>query len=163
MFRRISYDNPSVKKIDIQDYMNMIRPLLEEGREVSMTVTGSSMSPFLTHGRDAVYMRKLDRNPKKGDIVFYQRKNGQYVMHRIIKCNKNGTYSLIGDGQTEVESGIEKGQIFARITKVRMRGTWIEVGDFWWEFFEHIWLRIVPFRRILIELYAKIHNRKRGS
>lgn len=157
MSGRISYRNASVKKVEIEEYMNVMRPLLEEGREVSMTVTGSSMSPFLTHGRDAVYMRKLDREPKKGDIVFYQRKTGQYVMHRIIKC-KRGTYDLIGDGQTAVEHGIKREQIFARITKVRVRGKWIEAGDFWWEFFEHVWILVVPFRRIFISLYAKIRK-----
>ena len=71
-----------VRLIDTQEYMEMIRALLEDGQEVSMIVTGNSMRPFLKHGRDKICMKKTDRKLRKGDIVFYRRENGQYVMHR---------------------------------------------------------------------------------
>lgn len=74
-----------VRLVDTQEYMEMIRALLEDGQEVSMIVTGNSMRPFLKHGRDKICMKKTDRKLRKGDIVFYRRENGQYVMHRILK------------------------------------------------------------------------------
>ena len=36
-----------VRLVDTQEYMEMIRALLEDGQEVSMIVTGNSMRPFL--------------------------------------------------------------------------------------------------------------------
>ena len=89
------------KVVDTREYLNVLRELTEEGKEVSLLITGSSMSPFLIHGRDHVYFRKPDRDLKKGDIVFFQRDSGQYVMHRILRIRKDGYY-LVGDGQTEV-------------------------------------------------------------
>ena len=87
-----------VRLVDTQEYMEMIRALLEDGQEVSMIVTGNSMRPFLKHGRDKICMKKTDRKLRKGDIVFYRRENGQYVMHRILKCGDQ-SYTLLGDGQ----------------------------------------------------------------
>ena len=109
-----------VRLVDTQEYMEMIRALLEDGQEVSMIVTGNSMRPFLKHGRDKICMKKTDRKLRKGDIVFYRRENGQYVMHRILKCGDQ-SYTLLGDGQIVPESGIRQEQIFARITKVQVR------------------------------------------
>ena len=73
-----------MKKIDTREYLSVLKELVQEGREVSLLVAGSSMAPFLIHERDYVYFRKPDRELKKGDIVFYQRMNGQFVM-RIAK------------------------------------------------------------------------------
>lgn len=144
----------SVRKVDTQEYMTMLRGLLEEGSEVSMIVTGNSMLPFLVHGRDSVLLKELTEDPKKGEIVFYRRQSGQYVMHRIL-TSKNDTYTLIGDGQIKAEPGIRRGQIFATVIKARVRGKWIGPGDFRWEFFEHIWLRCIPVRRMLIGIYRR--------
>lgn len=92
-----------------------------------MIVTGNSMRPFLKHGRDKICMKKTDRKLRKGDIVFYRRENGQYVMHRILKCGDQ-SYTLLGDGQIVPESGIRQEQIFARITKVQVRGKMDRTG-----------------------------------
>ena len=54
-------------------------------------------------------------------MVFYQRQNGQYVMHRIYKV-KNENYYMAGDAQREIEGPLQKDQIFALITKVQRKG-----------------------------------------
>ena len=128
--------------------------LLEEGKEVSMMISGSSMNPFLIHQRDYILMRKPERELKVGDMVFFQRNDGAYVMHRIHHINKKEKLFIIGDAQTEMEGPIDKEQVFAIIIKVKRKGKWISPGDFWWEFFEHIWLHLIPFRRILMKLYG---------
>ena len=133
----------------------MLRDLVEEGREVNLTIAGNSMAPFLIHGRDTICFRKPSREIKVGDMVFYQRKNGQFVMHRVWKVDKKGYY-IVGDAQTEIEGPVEKGQIFAVVTKVKRQGKWIGPGNFWWEFFEHVWIRLVPFRRCIIQIYGKV-------
>ena len=40
--------------IDIDEYMPLVQELLAQGKSVSLTVTGESMSPFLRHGRDQI-------------------------------------------------------------------------------------------------------------
>ena len=141
--------------VDTREYVSALRELVEEGKEVSMLIAGSSMAPFLVHRRDYIYFKKPERNLRKGDMVFFERDSGQYVMHRIWKVKPDGYY-IVGDAQTEIEGPVREEQIFAIITKVRRKNQWIAPGDFWWEFFEHIWIRMVPVRRIVMKLYAKI-------
>ena len=44
-------------------------------------------------------------------MVFYRRDDGRYVMHRIYRAEKDGTYTIIGDAQTYPERGIRAEQI----------------------------------------------------
>ena len=144
-----------MRTVDTRAYVSVLRELVKEGKEVSMLIAGSSMAPFLVHQRDYIYFKKPERNLRKGDMVFFERNNGQYVMHRIWKVKPDGYY-IVGDAQTEIEGPVREEQIFAIITKVKRKDQWIEPGDFWWEFFEHIWIRMIPVRRIVMKLYAKI-------
>lgn len=139
--------------VDTNEYVTVLRELAEEGRVVSMLVVGSSMSPFLCHKRDYIYFTKPDRELRRGDMVFYQRDTGQYVMHRVYKRKKDGYY-MVGDAQTQIEGPLRRDQIFARIIKVKRKGRIIEPGNFWWEFFEHVWIRIIPLRKVIEKLYS---------
>ena len=143
-----------MKVVNTREYVGMLKELTEEGKEVSMMIFGSSMAPFLIHARDMIYFKKPDRELKKGDMVFFQRRDEAYVMHRIHHINKEGKLFIIGDAQVDMEGPIDKEQVFAIITKVKRKGKWITPGDFWWEFFEHIWLHLIPFRRFLMKLYG---------
>lgn len=144
-----------MKFVDTREYVSVLRELTEQGKEVSLIISGSSMSPFLIHQRDYIYFKKPDRKLKKGDMVFYQRDSGQFVMHRIWKVKPDGYY-IVGDAQTEIEGPVREDQIFALITKVQRKGKWLAPGDFWWEFFEHIWIHMVPVRRKIMAIYAKV-------
>lgn len=148
-----------MKKVDTKEYVSMLRELTEAGKEVSMLIAGSSMSPFLIHERDSICFKKPDRTLRRGDMVFYQRPGGQYVMHRIYKVSAEGYY-IVGDAQQDIEGPVKREQIFALITKVRRKGKWIAPGDFWWEFFEHVWIRMVPVRRLIIGSYTKMKRIK---
>lgn len=142
-----------MRQIDTREYISALRELTEEGKEVSITITGSSMSPFLVHQRDQIFFKKPDRELHRGDMVFYQRQSGQFVMHRIYGVCQEG-FALVGDAQREIEYPVKREQIFAVVTKVKRKGKWICEGDFWWEFFAHVWIRIVPFRQFLIRMYT---------
>ena len=65
-------------------------------------------------------------------------------------------YYLVGDAQTQIEGPLRREQIFARIIKVRRKGKILEPGNFWWEFFEHVWIRIIPVRRAVAWCYGKV-------
>lgn len=139
--------------VDTREYVSVLREIAESGKVVSLRIAGSSMSPFLAHGRDYIYFTKPDRELRAGDMVFYQRRNGQYVMHRICRVKPDGYY-IVGDAQTEIEGPVDRDQIFALITKVKRKDRIIQPGDFWWEFFEHVWIRMIPLRRPAVLLYG---------
>lgn len=146
-----------MRKVDTNEYVSVLRELTEEGKEVSLLVAGSSMSPFLIHERDYICFKKPDRELQKGDMVFYQRLSGQFVMHRICKVKPDGFY-IVGDAQTEIEGPVLREQIFAIVTRVKRKGKWIEPGDFWWLFFEKVWINMIPMRRMFINLYGLVHK-----
>lgn len=141
--------------VDTSEYVSVLREIAESGKVVSLRISGGSMTPFLAHGRDYIYFTKPDRELRRGDMVFYQRQNGQYVMHRIYKKKAEGYY-IVGDAQTEIEGPVAESQIFARIVKVKRKGRLLQPGDFWWEFFEHVWIRIVPLRKPIVRLYTAV-------
>ena len=142
-----------METLDTRKYVSILKSIVEDGHEASMTIVGSSMAPFLIHNRDKIYFSKPDRPLKRGDMVFYQRTNGQFVMHRIINVKDDGFY-MIGDAQTEIEGPIKREQIFARITRVERKGKTLTDKDFWWKFFEGAWLSLYTLRPIVIKLYG---------
>ena len=146
-----------MKQVNTYEYVSVLKELVEEGREVSMIISGSSMSPFLCHERDRVFFKAPDRPLRVGDMVFFQRRSGQYVLHRICRI-KDGSYYIVGDAQTAIEGPVAREQIFALVTKVQRKGRILAPGDFWWEFFARVWVRFIPLRPVLSRIYGLIHK-----
>lgn len=145
------------KTINTREYVGLLKQLVEEGETVSMRIVGSSMSPFLIHDRDLITFKAPERELKKGDMVFFQRESGQYVMHRIYAVKPDGYY-MVGDAQAEIEGPIRREQIFAVIIKVRRKDKWMEPGDFWWNFFERVWINIIPVRKAVVVFYSLVYK-----
>ena len=152
-----------VRKVDAGIWLDAVRELLEEGKEVPLVITGNSMSPFLVHERDTLLIGKPRLPLKKGDMAFYQRENGQYVMHRIRRVRGScpgRQYYFIGDAQTVTEGPVPEERIFGVITAVRRKGRWIRQGSFWWEFFRIVWIRMVPLRKTAVRIYGAVIKRR---
>ena len=134
--------------VDNQEYMKVVRSILEEGKEVPLVVTGNSMMPFLIDRRDQVLIKRIERPLKKGDIAFFQRENGQYIMHRIHFMRKDdrtgeNQFYFIGDGQKNIEGPIKETQIFGVITGVLRKGKYLDEHTFTWRF-----------RPLIIKIYS---------
>lgn len=140
-----------MRKLDTYEYISMLRELVCEGHEVCVQISGSSMSPFLLHERDSAFFKAPDRELKVGDIVFFQRKNGQYILHRICRI-ENGSYYVVGDSQRDIEGPVSREQIFALVTQVERNGKIIKPGDFVWDFYSKFWLRIIPLRSKILHI-----------
>ena len=74
-----------MKQLDTYTYVSALRELVASGQTVSVRIAGNSMAPFLVDTRDSICFRAPDRPFRRGDMVFYQRETGQYVMHRIAR------------------------------------------------------------------------------
>ncbi len=136
--------------------MPKILALLEVSDAVPLTITGTSMTPFLAHQRDTVYLSKPQRPLKRGDMIFYRRDDGRYVLHRIFRIY-NGTYWLVGDAQTGIEPGIRPDQVIAVVNAVRRNGKLVKPGDLSWEFFEHCWIRMIRLRPYYFKIHSLFH------
>ena len=74
------------------------------------------MLPLIREGKDSVILVAPD-NLKKHDIVLYRRKNGAYVLHRIIKI-RDDEFIMCGDNQGQPERGIYRENIIAKVSSV---------------------------------------------
>ncbi|MGN8922641.1 S24/S26 family peptidase [Lachnospiraceae bacterium HCP28S3_F9] len=135
-------------------YMDTLRSIVQEGKEVSLIISGNSMAPFLKDKRDYVLIGKPTKKIRVGDIAFFQRSSGQYIMHRVYKIKPEGYYFL-GDAQKGPEGPINKSNVFAIVKKVKRNGKWIDSHNIVWHFYSNIWIRIVPFRGLIYKLYKK--------
>jgi hypothetical protein len=106
-------------EICLQEAFGVIEEILSGGGEFRMYPKGTSMLPIIVQGRDSVVlMRNTETPAKKHDIAFYLRKNGQFVLHRVMKIEKDGSYTMCGDNQTVLEKGIEKEQIIGYVSRL---------------------------------------------
>lgn len=151
-----------VRVVSPELIMEPLLGLLDEAEAVPLVISGSSMTPFLAHWRDTVYLSKVDRPLKKGDMVLYQRMNGAYVLHRIFKTD-NDSYTMVGDAQTHLEHGIKSNQIHALVTAVRRKDKLLQKGSFWWDFFEKVWIRMVPMRPAVRKAYSTVQRLLRSE
>ena len=141
----------------LEEYSRMLRedPRI---RTLPLVISGYSMAPFLVHGRDTIYLSRLTRPIRRGDAVLYRRDSGQYVFHRVYRV-ADGTLTMVGDAQTELEYGIRPEQVIAIMTKARRKEKDLTPGSFWWWFFEKIWIRMVPLRPLAHRVYGWLRRR----
>ena len=146
-----------MRKVDTFEYISVLRELVESGHEVSVRVSGRSMYPFLRSERDTVFFKAPERELRVGDIAFFQRRNGQYILHRIVRIDDTGLYFL-GDSQQQIEGPIAPEQVFAVVTHIDRGGKEVRPGDALWNFYAGPWLRLVSARPRLIKLYTILHR-----
>ena len=111
-----------VKVVAPELLLNEYRELLKDDsiEALPLLISGNSMAPFLIHQRDTVYLSRLQKPLKKGDVVLYLRDNGSYVLHRIVQIN-NDQYSMIGDGQFHIEKGIRHDLNLVHFLKMKQK------------------------------------------
>ena len=143
----------NVRILSPEELVPPLVALLEVSDAVPLVISGSSMVPFLVHHRDTVYLSKVRQPLQPGDMILYRRDSGQYVLHRIYRAESE-TFTLVGDAQTQLEYGIAPEQVLAVVSAVRRKGKLVGPGNFWWEFFRKVWIRIIPLRPAVVALYS---------
>lgn len=149
-----------VRKVDNQVYIPLLQSVMEEGKVVSLVITGSSMTPFLCPERDRVFLKKAEGPLAKGDMAFFRRPNGQYVFHRVWRV-KGDQYYFLGDAQTEIEGPVPREAIFALAIQAERKGQLQQPGCFWWEFFRHVWPLLRPVRPLIMAAYGRLTSWRR--
>lgn len=150
---------PELRVLSPEAAMERINVLLEQPEPVPLVISGNSMYPFLSHGRDTVFLKKVCQPLKRGDMILYRRSGGQYILHRIL-CLEKGTLTLLGDNQVHPEPGIQPQQVLAVVTAVRRRGRLLQPGDLCWAFYRTLWLRMVPLRPYLMAIHRRLFGTK---
>ncbi len=140
--------------IKLNDIYPIIKEQIESGGTVDLPIKGTSMLPLLYQGRDFVKLQKCE-NANIGDIIFYRRDNGHFVLHRIVGKDEKG-YILCGDNQWVKEFGIEDRHIIAVVTSINRKGKVLSLSSKGYRAYCNLWQKILPVRRPLILVINKI-------
>lgn len=140
-----------MKTVDTKSYLDALCEIAAQGNCVTTVVAGASMTPFLSGGRDYVYLEAPSQKLKKGDIVLFVRDDGRYILHRIRYIRKDGYY-MVGDRQTVTEGPVQKEQIKALVTGAKRKGKELSPKSPLWLFFSKVWIRMVPLRPTILSL-----------
>ena len=104
--------------------MESLSPLISEivsaGGTVEITVTGNSMWPMLHHLRDSVTIIPHGKI-RRGDVVLFDRQNGRYALHRVIRTGEQG-FTMAGDNQWHVERDLPYAQIVGVVDSMVRNG-----------------------------------------
>ena len=74
------------RSVALDELMPLIRESLSQGKSVRFSPRGTSMLPLLRQGKDQVILSPVIGKLHRFDLPFYQRDDGQYVLHRIVKA-----------------------------------------------------------------------------
>jgi hypothetical protein len=132
--------------LDTAAYLDTVCQLLGEGKTaLPVPVKGVSMRPFLRDG-DRVFLELPQTPIRKGDIVLFRRANGQYILHRVHKLCRDGSFLILGDSQLLPEP-VAAEKICAQVSFAVIRGKTVRPGSLHWWFFAYPWRWLAPFRR----------------
>ena len=115
------------------ELLPFIEEALKQNKTFTLPITGTSMLPLLVQGRDTVTLSKIQPRGGKlslcvGDLPLYRRKDGAFVLHRIVKI-ENGTYTMCGDNQFIHEKGITEEQLIGVVSAITRDGKTFSVTE----------------------------------
>lgn len=147
--------------------MSELVPIIVEaisgGGEFCLYPRGTSMLPLLREGKDAVILvSPAIGSVRKNDIILYRRKNGKWVLHRIVKI-KNNEIFLCGDNQGTIERGIYPPDVAATVCAVMRDGKRINVSDKKYLSYVKRINATRPLRALRSKLSGIIHKGKKGT
>lgn len=147
--------------IHIAEYDSVIREVLESGGEFRMYPHGTSMRPLLRQGIDSVVLEKMKRAPKKNDILFYQRKDGSYILHRVWEVTDTGL-TIVGDNQRMLEYGVTEEQIIGYVTRIYRGEKEINCDGLWYRMYLWLW-QFMVIRRLVLPVTNRLFNIMKGG
>lgn len=142
------------KKVSLEELVPIMQETLNESGEVSFVSAGVSMLPTIRDRKDTVTLVKPTGKLKKGDVPFYRRSNGQYVLHRIVYVNGE-TYVTCGDNQWVNEYNVQDEQIIGVLKSINRNGKVYNVDD---KLYKN-YVKVLPAVRWIYRIYNAIKRR----
>lgn len=138
-----------------------IRRELSERGAVFTKTHGKSMKPLLREGRDAVLLKRPDREIEKYDVVLYTDPLGRQVLHRVI--GKRADAFIIRGDNTYKKEIVPKEAVFAYMESFSRKGKHRSTERLGYKLYSRVWNFIYPIRFLFhkfILLTKKIFKRK---
>ena len=144
------------REVRIDDMMPLLRERIDAGQQVRFAPRGISMLPMLRPGRDSVTLSRSDGRLKKYDIPLYRRRDGSYVLHRVVRTGES--YLCVGDNQIDCERVLPD-QIVAVVTSFERGGRTRSVSAPGYRLYCRLWPLARFARRALRSLRVRLGRR----
>lgn len=143
----------------LEELLPLIEECLAAGQSVSFSPRGISMLPMIVQGRDSVTLSRAPEKLKKFDIPLYRRKDGAFVLHRVVKAGD--TYTCMGDNQFKAETGIAHEQVIGIVTSFTRKGRAYSVSCAGYRLYCVLWHVTRPARRVWRAIRVRAARLKR--
>ena len=153
---------PTRKIADVAVMGAVCEEALRRGDTVRLTVTGNSMYPLLHTRRDIVTLSPA-ATVKKYDITFHKRDDGRYILHRVLKVQKDGTYLIAGDNELKTEPPVRREQIFGVVTEYTRWGKTKKPKGLGYWLYVRIWHLLMPYRWKIVNFRLRHARKNRGD
>ena len=135
------------KTIDLAEMIPLMKEQLDAGKTVSFVPNGKSMEPMLDGGKDMIVLKKPEGRLHFQDVaMYYRRETGKYIVHRVVKVMKDGTYVMLGDNNFEREYNIGEDDIIGVVVNYYHKGKMRSVTSGTYRFYCDFWYYSRPFR-----------------
>ena len=139
--------------------MEEIRTLVSEGKTVTLTEKGNSMNPFIVHLRDRMTIGPWkDEDIRKGTVALVKDTRGSYVIHRIIKRDKDRVV-LLGDGNIGFTETATLDNVIGIMHNIDRKGRIWTPQSTLWRLYSWFWMTLTPLRRYPLALWRKLFLR----
>lgn len=146
-----------MKQVENHVLMMEITRLFKEQdkKNITFTVRGYSMRPFLEDGRDKVILAP-PRQPQIGDVALAAIGDKVYALHRVIKI-EDGVYTMQGDGNpTYMTETFRDADIIGIADGFIRKGKIVRTDSALWRSYSFVWKILKPFRRIILAVYRRM-------
>lgn len=130
--------------VRMENLIPLFKERLDAGQKVRFSPKGISMLPMLRQDTDTVVLSPLPDKLRKYDLPLYQRDDGKYILHRIVKAGE--TYTCIGDNQFELEHGLRHDQMIAVVTAFYRGDKLHSVNELGYQIYCRFWHYSRPIR-----------------
>ena len=118
--------------------------IIERDGYLVYTSRGFSMYPMIRQHKDLLIIKKITEDLKKYDVVLFRR-NGKYILHRIIAV-RGDVYDTAGDHNWWKEKNVRRDEIIGILTSFVRDGKEIPVTDRTYRMYVHLWCDLYPVR-----------------
>lgn len=137
-----------------------LEEIINAGGHLTICVSGSSMNPFLVHGRDSVRLIKhRPQDFKKGSILLFKRNSGEFVLHRVKRVLSDGSLIMNGDAQVWCEQ-ISPVQVIAAVSDIECNGKLISCKSLKYRTKIFVWQLLFPLRSPVLRVRNKLRQIK---
>ena len=151
-----------MNNIQTESPKERLSPLEKEIASGKPTVTvtvGDSMEPLLYNRSTRVVIVKADRELTRNELPMYKRPTGQFVMHRIIKTDRDYYYTR-GDNRTGLEQ-VPKQWVQGVVTEIYRKEKHFTADNRWYRGYVTVWNLIYPIRWFVYKFRGRMKGMMR--